>query len=195
MEKFGKVQAEKLHSFLRVSSERDWPWFEVVVSYCNARLPQALIAAGHCLGQRKYVEDGLLSLDWLCQLQTSSEGFFEPVGSERRFRKGEEKARFDQQPVEAHATLSACITAWELTGAEIWHDRASLCFEWFQGFNHLRGLVCDPTTGGCRDGMHENKFNENQGAESMLSWLLSLVEMQQAGFAQSRSEDLPAYLS
>lgn len=195
MEKAAKSQADKLYSSLREYSSHDWLWFEEVVSYCNARLPQALIVAGHFLGQRKFVDDGLQSLDWLCRLQTSSDGFFEPVGSERCLRKGEEKPRFDQQPVEAHATLSACISAWELTGAEVWHERASLCFEWFQGFNHLRGLVCDPTTGGCRDGLHETRFNENQGAESMLSWLLALAEMQQAGFAQTHPEELPAYLS
>jgi len=191
----GSELANRLFDRLKISRRPGWLWFEEVLAYCNARMPQALIRAGYCLGRQDHVDAGLKSLDWLCQVQTSTEGYFEPVGSSRVFHRGEGKPRFDQQPVEAHATMSACITAWEVTGDEIWPQRARLAFEWFQGFNHLRRLVCDPSTGGCRDGLKEDRLNENEGAESTLSWMLSIAEMRAAGLAETCPEELPAYLS
>ncbi len=187
--------AADLYARLQHQSTEDWPWFEDVLAYCNARLPQALILAGRHLRREDYVEAGLRSLDWLIKLQVSPSGLFEPIGSDRVYRRGEEKPRFDQQPVEAHSSLSACITAYEVTKDAAWESRACTAFEWFQGFNHLRGLVCDPTTGGCRDGVERLKFNENQGAESMLSWLLAVAEMRESGLAETCPDETPAYLS
>jgi glycosyltransferase involved in cell wall biosynthesis len=194
-EGYVRLFAERLCRLWDKQSSEDWQWFEPYLTYCNARLPQALLEAGRMLDRHEFTNIGLQSLEWLCNVQTTKEGFFEPVGSSRVFKRGESKPRFDQQPVDAHGTLSACISAWDETGNEIWKDRAYTAFEWFQGFNHLRTLVYDPVTGGCRDGVMAHGLNENQGAESTLSWMLSIAEMRIANLAETCPEEIPAYLS
>jgi hypothetical protein len=102
------------------------------------------------------------------------------VGSRGFLRRGAAAATFDQQPLEAHATLAACLEAGEATGAAAWNDRARGAFEWFLGRNDLNLRVYDPTTGGCRDGLHPDRLNENQGAESTLAFLQALLELRLA---------------
>lgn len=165
-----------LDMFLRESSD-SWPWGESVLSYCNARLPEALIAIGDRLGHRQMVATGLRSLRWLDQVQTGPSGMFAAVGSNGFYPSNGSKAAFDQQPVEACATVSACLLAHRTTGDPAWHDRAMVAFEWFLGRNHLGRPVYDRHTGGCRDGVHEDRLNENQGAESTLSFLTALVDV------------------
>ncbi len=151
----------------------DWPWFEEVVSYDNARLPHALIAGGEGRG----LEVGLAALEWLVRVQRAPQGHFRPVGSEGFFRKGQEPARFDQQPLEAYATVAACLEAFRATRNARWIDEARSAFEWFLGRNDLGLELYDPATGGCCDGLHVDRVNRNQGAESTLAFLLSLAEM------------------
>jgi hypothetical protein len=105
---------------------------------------------------------------------------FVPIGSSGCFTEGGEKPRFDQQPVEACATISACLEAYRLTREERWSDEAHCVFHWFLGKNDLQAPLYDPTTGGCKDGLHPDRVNENQGAESTLSFLMALLEMQRA---------------
>jgi hypothetical protein len=128
------------------------------------------------------VEVGLESLSWLAKLQQSdTEGkHFVPIGSDRFYPKDGERARFDQQPVEAQAMVSACLAAHHITGDKRWHTEARRAFEWFLGRNDLHLPVYDPTTGGCRDGLHSDRPNENQGAESTLAFLQSLLELRLA---------------
>jgi hypothetical protein len=123
---------------------------------------------------------GLEALDWLVTLQRcDAKGHFVPIGSEGFYTKGSEKARFDQQPVEASAVVSAALQAYRATGRGRWRKEAWSAFNWFLGDNDLQIALYDPTTGGCRDGLHPDRANENQGAESTLSFLLALLEMRQ----------------
>ncbi len=122
----------------------------------------------------------LESLQWLADQQTGVFGQFAPVGSNGFYPYGGEKARFDQQPIEASAMVLACLEAYQITGDEQYSARARMAFEWFLGRNDLGLPVMDAGTGGCNDGLHVDRLNRNQGAESTLSWLMALTAMYQA---------------
>jgi hypothetical protein len=155
----------------------EWPWFEEKVTYDNARLPQALIVAGRSSGDAKAVDIGLRALGWLVEIQRAPQGHFRAIGCHGFYPKGGVPARFDQQPVEASATVSACLEAYRSTQDPRWIVEARLAFEWFLGRNDLGLELYDSTTGGCCDGLQEDRINRNQGAESTLAFLLSLAEM------------------
>ncbi len=155
----------------------DWPWFEEILSYDIARLPQALIAACRESGNARALEVGLHALGWLVTVQTAPQEHFRAVGSNGFYRKGHERARFDQQPLEASATVGACLEAYRVTQDPAWMTAARSAFEWFLGRNDLGQDLYDPATGGCCDGLQEDRINRNQGAESTLAFLLSLAEM------------------
>lgn len=155
----------------------DWPWFEQIASYSNAHLSHAILLSGRWAANNEALDIGLKSLRWLTSVQRSPNGCFRPVGSNGFFSQGEQPAAFDQQPIEAHATMSACIEAYRTTDDTFWLDEARRAFEWFLGRNDLGMPVYDSRTGGCCDGLLEDRINENQGAESTLAWLLSLAEM------------------
>jgi len=156
----------------------EWQWFEEVLSYANAKLAHAMILSGRSMNNGTILELGLLTLRWLTKIQTSDEGSFRPIGSNGFFPRGKERATFDQQPIEAQATVSACIEAYHATSDEIWVTEAWRAFEWFLGRNDLRLALYDSTTGGCRDGLHVDRLSQNQGAESTLAFLLALAEME-----------------
>jgi hypothetical protein len=156
----------------------DWHWFEEVVSYANAKLPHALILSGRCLNAAPLLDTGLKALRWLVKVQTSPTGAFRPIGSNGFYRRGQERAQFDQQPIEAQATISACIEAYHATGDMVWVAEARRAFEWFLGRNDLGLALYDAGTGGCRDGLHVDRLSQNQGAESTLAFLLALAEQQ-----------------
>ncbi len=160
------------------AATEDWLWFEEVVSYANAKLPHAMILNGRCLSDATMLELGLKTLRWLIKIQTTGAGLFRPVGSNGFFPRGKERALFDQQPIEAQATVSACIEAYQATGDLFWVTEARRAFEWFLGRNDLGLALYDSTTGGCRDGLHMDRLSQNQGAESTLAFMLSLAEMQ-----------------
>jgi glycosyltransferase involved in cell wall biosynthesis len=171
--------ANRLLDIYERSHTETWQWFERSLSYSNARLSQALILAGWRSDNKRMVEVGRQSLKWLVAEQHRGDNqVFVPIGSEGFFAQGGEKARFDQQPVEACATISACLQAYRLTNEKYWSDQAWSAFRWFLGQNDLRVPLYDGTTGGCRDGIHLDRVNENQGAESTLSFLMALLEMQ-----------------
>lgn len=175
-----KTLVEKLLDLYRQASCSEWLWFEDILAYSNASLPHALLVAGRQMGRQDAVEIGLETLRWLADIQTAEQGHFVPIGSNGFYSKGGEKARFDQQPIEASAMVSACLEAFRTTFDSCWHDEASRAFEWFLGRNDLGISLYDPFTGGCRDGLHADRANENQGAESSLAFLLSLLEMRLA---------------
>jgi glycosyltransferase involved in cell wall biosynthesis len=156
----------------------DWKWFENVLAYGNARLPQALLLVGSACSDDRMVSAGLESLDWLSQTQhCETKGHFVPIGSQGFYRQDGQKARFDQQPLEAAGAVSACLQAYRVTGDSRWHNEAWAAFNWFLGDNDLQLPLYDSATGGCRDGLHPDRANENQGAESTLSFLMALLEM------------------
>jgi glycosyltransferase involved in cell wall biosynthesis len=157
----------------------DWRWFEDRLTYCNAALSHALIISGHWLSNQEMVEAGLEALRWLCEVQKPdpATNYFVPIGSSGFYSRGGERARFDQQPVEASTTISACIEAYRVTAAPLWLKEANHAFEWYLGVNDLNLSLYDPRSGGCRDGLHPDRPNENQGAESTLAFLQSLLEL------------------
>jgi hypothetical protein len=132
------------------------------------------------MGSSEMQDAGLETLEWLTGLQRAEQGHFAPIGFDGFFPRGGDRARFDQQPVEAHATVSACLEALHITGEERWREEAERAFEWFLGRNDLGLPLYDPATGGCHDGLHPNGVNQNQGAESTLAFLLSLPELRLA---------------
>jgi len=173
----GREIAERLLALFRRTDEVAWPWCESRVTYCNARLPQALIAAGSWTGRVEMTATGLRSLEWLMDIQRTADGYFAPVGTNGFFEKGMTAALFDQQPVEACGTVSACMHAFRATGDHRWTEYARRAFTWFLGQNHLQQSLYDPVSGGCRDALHVDRLNENEGAESTLSYLLALMDM------------------
>ena len=166
--------AERLLGLFQRTSRPDWPWFEDRATYCNARLSQALIVSGDRMRRPDMVDAGMRSLDWLISVQSSADGQFAPIGSNGFYERGAAPATFDQQPVEACAMVSACLEAFRVHDDRRWLTQARCAFNWFLGQNQLQHWLYDPSTGGCRDGLHVDRVNENQGAESTLSFLLAL---------------------
>lgn len=162
-------------ALLNRSKRPDWPWFEAVLAYDNARLPQALIEAGRAIGDPVAVRAGLTTLDWIATLQTAPEGHFRPVGSESFGRSYAQPMMFDQQPLEAAATVDACAAAWRVTSNPRWLVHARAAVAWFGGANDLGLPLGDPETGRCFDGLTPNGANLNQGAESIVSLQLALA--------------------
>ncbi len=174
--------AGRLLALYQNSRTDDWPWYEASLSYCNAVLPQAMLMCGQWIPDKAMTKAGLESLRWLADVQRADAagGHFVPIGSNGFYVRGGEQARFDQQPVEAQTMASACLEAYRYTGDEHWRTEARRAFEWFLGRNDLNLPVYDPTTGGCRDGLHPDRPNENQGAESTLAFLQTLLELRLA---------------
>ncbi|WP_246145799.1 glycosyltransferase family 4 protein [Brevifollis gellanilyticus] len=155
----------------------DWPWFEPGATYDNARLSQALMISGQALQNEEALDAGLKSLTWLVSIQKTPNGSFRPIGSEGFCIRDGARAHFDQQPVEAQAMVSACVTAYQLTNDAVWSREARRAFEWFLGRNDLGLPLYDAATGGCADGLHPDRVNQNQGAESTLAFHIALAEM------------------
>jgi glycosyltransferase involved in cell wall biosynthesis len=169
--------ADRLLGLFKRTSGPDWPWFEDSVTYSNARLSQALIVSGSRTHRADMTAAGLRSLEWLIALQSSPDGHFAAIGSDGFYERGASPAAFDQQPVEACATVSACLEAWRATGEARWEAQGRRAFDWFLGQNHVHQWLYDVSTGGCRDALHSDRMNQNQGAEATLSFLLALCEM------------------
>jgi len=155
-----------------------WTWFEESLTYDNAKLAHALIVSGRATGQRNVCERGMEALRWLVGVQTSRHGYLRPIGSNGFYRRHGVRADFDQQPIEAQTTFSACMEAFRASADPWWLEQAHSAFDWFLGWNDLGVELYCPQTGGCRDGLHPDRGNENRGAESTLAFLLSLAEMQ-----------------
>jgi len=172
------ILAHRLLQLYASNQSAEWNWFEDVLAYSNARLAQAVLTTGRHSSDVPMVSVALGALDWLCKTQRSPENaHFVPIGSQGFYRRGHEKARFDQQPLEAGGAVSACLEAYRETGEDRWLTEAWSAFNWFMGKNDLQIALYDPATGGCRDGLHPERVNQNQGAESTLAFLMALVEM------------------
>lgn len=172
-----RVLAERLLALLAANTVGTWCWFENVLAYDNARLPQAMIETGLATGTTAYIDAGLRSLRWLMAHQTAQSGCFRPVGSDSFGKIRQKPAAFDQQPIEATAVISACLAAARADRTKDWSADAARAFNWFLGANDLQMPVADVTTGGCLDGLHADRPNQNMGAESVVSYMLALVEI------------------
>ncbi|MBS3733399.1 MAG: glycosyltransferase family 4 protein [Phycisphaerae bacterium] len=175
--RYRHVLAEKLMDYFEANMSDDWPWCEHVVTYANATLPHALLMSGKWLQNGRMIDIGKRVLAWLLEIQTNEDGHLSIIGTQGWYARGGERARFDQQPLEAHALVNACVEAYHVTRETYWLGQARKAFTWFLGDNDLRIPLHDFTTGGCRDALHADHVNENQGAESTLSWLIALLLM------------------
>jgi len=164
---------EELIALLDDARRPEWKWFEIVLAYDNARLPEALLRAGKALGRQDFVSVGLETLEWIVERQTSPEGRFRAVGTESFGRPYADPLPFDQQPLEAQATVEACVAAYEATGDEAWRDEAMRAYRWYLGANDLELPLATAQDGGCFDGLMPTGLNRNQGAESILALQLA----------------------
>ena len=190
-QKLRSVLSRRLLDMYESIRRSDWQWFENVLAYGNARLPQSMLLVGSACADERMVSAGLEALDWLlAQQRCETNGHFVPIGSQGFYRQGGEKARFDQQPIEAAGAVSACLQAYRVTGDNRWQGEAWSAFNWFLGDNDLQLPLYDSVSGGCRDGLHSDRANENQGAESTLSFLMALLEM--SSLEQSEQMEIPS---
>jgi len=167
--------SQRLYQRFAENATDDWPWCEDTVTYDNAKLPNALILCGQWAPDERMLRQGLTSLAWLVEMQTSEDGSVSLIGNRGWLRRDGTRARFDQQPVEAMSTIEACADAYRATHDAVWARRARRFLNWFTGSNETRTMIYDYQTGGCRDGLHADGPNLNQGAESTLSWLIALL--------------------
>lgn len=171
------VLANRLMQELKIAAGPGWPWFEDILSYANAVLPHALLISGKAMNNKEMISGALDALEWLADVQCLASGVFSPIGSNGFYPRGGHRARFDQQPIEAQAMVSACLDAYRATNDPEWRAKARWAFDWFFGANDLSEPLYDPVSGSCRDGLHADRPNENRGAEATLALLQSLVEM------------------
>jgi hypothetical protein len=169
--------ANRLLGLFQENASEEWPWPEEEVTYANGKIPQALIGSGYGLQRQDMIEAGLRSLQWLLKIQSAAEGHFVPIGTSGWFPRTGRKARFDQQPVEAQNMIEGCMEAYRVSRDKKWMTEAQRCFEWFLGRNDIGTPLHDYETGGCCDGLSADGPSQNQGAESTLAWLISLLNM------------------
>lgn len=180
--------AIQLFDRYNVVATESWPWFDEKLTYANAKIPHALLLSGRWLYHGEMVEAGIRALEWLCQIQTDRKGHFTPIGNSEWFSRDGNRARFDQQPIEAQTMIEACTEAYNITNDIRWCTEAQRCFDWFLGRNDLDKPLFDFQTGGCCDGLTVNGPNRNQGAESTLAWLLSLLNMHMLNHTRTERE-------
>jgi len=171
-----ELLAMRLFERFRTADADDWLWFEPRITYANAKIPQALLLSGQWMQRGEMSDAGFRILNWLIDLQTR-DGRFSPIGNGGWACRDGARARFDQQPIEAQAMLETSLLAYRMTGDEAYWAAGRRAFHWFLGQNDLNVGLYDYTTGGCRDGLQPDGPNFNQGAESTLAWLLSLIAM------------------
>lgn len=189
--RYRSLLSEKLFQEFQRNMSDDWPWCDDILTYANAKLPHVLLMSGKWMQRNDMIDLGKHVLSWLLEIQTNKNGHLSTVGSNGWYPRGGEMAHFDQQAIEAHALVDACIEAYHVTREDYWIEQAKKAFFWFLGENDIRTPVYDFTTGGCRDGLHPDRLNENQGAESTLAWMMSLLQMQDLQMELSLAE-IPA---
>ena len=184
--------ANRLFQKFKDHATADWPWCEDVVTYDNAKLPHALILAGQWIPDHAMLQQGLRSLQWLIDQQVTPEGNVSLIGNQGWLRRDGHRARFDQQPIEAMAMIEACAEAYRCTQDPAWVQHARRFLGWFTGGNDTHSVLYDYTTGGCCDGLHADGPNLNQGAESTLAWLISLLTVMWLDRAQGLNDPAAA---
>ncbi len=169
---------QRLYESYLISKKDDWLWYEDYLTYLNGRLPHAMLTAGELLNNKKFIDVGLESLTWLyAQLSDNGNKYISLIGNDGWYTRGGKKAKYDQQPIEIPSLIDACHKAYQLTKDTVWIDRISMTFSWYLGNNERQEPMCDFSNGGCFDGLNSTMINQNQGAESTISWLLALLRM------------------
>ncbi|MEZ0496857.1 glycosyltransferase family 4 protein [Sphingomonas sp. IW22] len=169
--------ADRLFQRWSDAAAPDWNWFEDRLGYDNAKLCEALLVTGHARSNSRHIQVGLDTLRWLMKLQTAEAGHFRPIGTDTFGTDRRHPEPFDQQPLEACSAVSACLIAANVSGDHRWRQEARRAFSWFLGENDLRIPVADAAAGACFDGLHPDRRNANQGAESTLAYLAALTAM------------------
>jgi hypothetical protein len=153
-----------------------WCWFENVMTYDNARLPEAMLRAGHALAEPRYVALGLAALAFY-ESVTVENGIHVPIGNDGWYVRGGHRARYAQQPLEADAMVDAQLAAFDCTGDTVHVASAEVALAWYYGKNS-RGVTM-ANGGGCYDGLNEETVNHNMGAESTLALLAAAYALAQ----------------
>jgi len=169
--------SDRMWAMWQDNAADDWPWWEDRLTWGNAKLPHAAMLAAHRLNQPDRLEAALKALRWCLDVQTADAGHLTIIGNDGWFTRDGRRGQFDQQPIEAQGLVQACLAAARITGDAKWADHAWRCFEWFTGRNDLGIPLYHPETGGCQDGLEPRGANKNQGAESTLAYLLSVLEL------------------
>jgi len=185
-----EVLASRLSARFLDHATEAWPWLNDTLTYENALLPRAMIVAGRRLASEAMTAAGHVALDWLIEVQTSSDGHLTPIGNQW-WPEGGERSRFDQQPIEATALLLAAESAMVATGDRRYQAAMERSYAWFLGANDLGVEVAVPDRGACRDGLTSLGVNLNEGAESTLMWLTAAEHIRAARAADSRAPDSP----
>ncbi len=172
--------ANKIFDLFKNNATEEWTWCEHTATYANAVLPHALIVAGKGIPDEKMYDTGIKVLKWLLKIQTAPEGHLSVIGNDGWFDKSGNRSMFDQQPIEVKSLIDACLDTYIETGDRKWFEESERCLSWFLGQNDLQLPVCDYKTGGCSDGLERQGINGNQGAESTLAWIISLISMHTA---------------
>ncbi|MBN2067956.1 MAG: glycosyltransferase [Candidatus Diapherotrites archaeon] len=168
----------KLVSLLEENSSPGWAWFEDILTYCNARMPQALFLAFESTGEKRFLEAAEKSYAFL-KGKTFDSGMFVPVGQDGWLPSQGEKALFDQQPIEAGCMAEAALAAFNSTGKRIYAEDALVSFQWFLGKNTLKEPLFDSTMSACFDGLTKEAPNFNQGAESTIAFLMARLAVEE----------------
>jgi len=170
--------ANHLTDLYRIEATDDWRWFEPYLTYANPRLPQALFTAYAATGESNYLQVAKDSLDFLIEIQIIDDVFI-PVGSKGWFKRNGRRALYDQQPLEASCMVEAALTALNSTGDENYRRTALTAFDWYHGRNTKKVRIYNEKTGTCYDGITEKGLNQNQGAESILSYYLAYLKLRE----------------
>jgi hypothetical protein len=174
------------HKTIAAGPAPDWHWFEDSLTYDNAVLPHALFAAGQTLGNEQDIEIAVKTAGFLLAT-TLRDDHFTFVGTQGWYQRGRDRAAFDQQPIEAAAMVMMLQAAHDATGRTRYLQLQQTAFDWLLGANDSGTPLYNPWTKGCSDGLTAGGVNGNQGAESTLSFLLSLLWMLETPAPQKSS--------
>jgi len=170
--------ARTLTNLYRAEALGNWHWFESYLTYSNARLPQALLAAYEWTSDGEYLRIAKSSLAFLIETQMVDDTFA-PIGTKGWYKRGGVKAMYDQQPIEASCMVEAALTALNSTGDREYKRTALAAFDWYHGGNTQGLTLYNEEAGTCYDGITPEGFNRNQGAESTLSYYLAYLKLKE----------------
>jgi hypothetical protein len=185
-----RTLGQRLFDIWKEYATPEWPWWEDHLTWGNAKLPHALLIAGAALGREDMVEAALTAMRWLLAVQAGDAGQLSVIGNRGWYERGRMPARFAQQPIEAKGLVQACLAAAAATRNNQWTQHAARCFEWFLGRNDLKVPLYNAQTGGCQDGLEAEGPNANQGAESTLAYIISVLELRHYARMQRAERDI-----